>query len=377
MRGSLPRTGRVPAMPLPARRSRRRPRGDRRLSCRPPRAPPPDPRTGIVGTWARPRRRPAARTRAGPIRSRPPGSCAASTPARPAGSRPPGSSTSTATARWRSSRPFYSTFVFDATGHQLGKGHRHQGPRLRPGGRRRPRRRRGHGDRGGRRRGHGGGVRVPQPRGSACKPGWPASTRSGGQCPEARGMAAADLDGDGKVEVVVTTTNTSDTGAQVFVFNAARQALPAAGRPLPGVAALQPAPRRRERRGLQRRGQPRLRRYGENVGIGNIDDDPELEIIVTYDNHQINAFNPDGTSVLASPWFTNPRLELPRAAAGLGPVHPLGRPDGRGAPLPPAHGRVARASPGRCGCSGPPRRRRSPTSTATARTRSSASPTPR
>ena len=40
--------------------------------------------------------------------------------------------------------------------------------------------------------------------------------------------------------------------------------------------------------------------YGENVGIGNLDDDPQLEIVVTFDNHQINVFNHDGTSVLAS-----------------------------------------------------------------------------
>ena len=45
--------------------------------------------------------------------------------------------------------------------------------------------------------------------------------------------------------------------------------------------------------------------YGENVGIGNLDDDPQLEIVVTFDNHQINVFNDDGTSVLASPWYTN------------------------------------------------------------------------
>ncbi|MGH7284408.1 MAG: FG-GAP repeat domain-containing protein, partial [Polyangiaceae bacterium] len=53
------------------------------------------------------------------------------------------------------------------------------------------------------------------------KAGWAsASTSSGGQDPEARGMAAGDLDGDGKIEVAVTTTNTSTTGSQVFVFAA-------------------------------------------------------------------------------------------------------------------------------------------------------------
>ena len=54
--------------------------------------------------------------------------------------------------------------------------------------------------------------------------------------------------------------------------------------------------------------------YGENVGIGNLDDDPQLEIIITFDNHQINVFNHDGTSVLASPWYTN--RETGHAGAG-------------------------------------------------------------
>jgi hypothetical protein len=57
--------------------------------------------------------------------------------------------------------------------------------------------------------------------GFVLEPGWQsASTCSGGDCPETRGLAAADLDQDGTIEIVFTTTNTSPTGAQVFVFAA-------------------------------------------------------------------------------------------------------------------------------------------------------------
>src|SRR5262249_5771098 len=57
--------------------------------------------------------------------------------------------------------------------------------------------------------------------GFVLKPGWMgASTCSEGACPETRGRAAADLDGDGKIETVFTTTTTATHGAQVFVFNA-------------------------------------------------------------------------------------------------------------------------------------------------------------
>src|SRR6185437_1256995 len=46
--------------------------------------------------------------------------------------------------------------------------------------------------------------------GFVLKKGWAgASTNSGGDSPETRGMAAADLNGDGIVETVFTTTNTS------------------------------------------------------------------------------------------------------------------------------------------------------------------------
>jgi hypothetical protein len=138
------------------------------------------------------------------------------------------------------------------------------------------------------------------------KAGWPASTSSGGQSPEGRGMAAADLDGDGKIEVVVTTTNTSDTGAQVFVFSPDGKLYQPAGTTWPAW------PRYNTSAGIggdtdtNGMGQTGYGCYGLNVGIGNIDDDAQQEIIVTYDNHQINAFKADGTSILASSYFTNP-----------------------------------------------------------------------
>jgi len=182
--------------------------------------------------------------------------------------------------------PFYSTFVYDANGRLLGKGRASKGrvyapsvvtdlegdgtPDIVVGGT--------------------GSVAAYEFRGGSLhgKPGWPASVRSGGQTPEVRGLAAADLDHDGRVEVVATTTNTSSKGAQVFVFDAAGRLFQPGGR-------AHAWPRNRG-----------YGAYGENVGIGNIDDDPDLEVLATFDNHQINAFDLDGTSILASPWFTNP-----------------------------------------------------------------------
>jgi hypothetical protein len=138
------------------------------------------------------------------------------------------------------------------------------------------------------------------------KPGWPASVASGGQKPEVRGLAASDLDGNGTIEVVATTTNTSATGAQVFVFSAnGRLYQPAGGHSpaWPRYNRLSGAGNDKNFNGYGNHG---YGAYGLNVGIGQLDDDPELEIVVTYDNHQINLFNHDGTSVLASDYFTNP-----------------------------------------------------------------------
>jgi hypothetical protein len=151
----------------------------------------------------------------------------------------------------------------------------------------------------------GGALRV--------KPGWPASTCSGGQCPETRGMAAADLDGDGRIEVVATTTNTSDTGSQVFVFDAAG----AAFRP-GGVPGAWPRYNTRDDATFNGMGNHGYGAYGQNVGIGQLDDDPQAEIVVTFDNHQINVFNHDGTSVLAAPWYRNRANEFAGQRLGWG-----------------------------------------------------------
>ena len=233
--------------------------------------------------------------------------------------------------------PFYSTFVFDAQGRLLGKGTATKGRVYAPERRRRPRRRRrpeivvG---------GNEGTVAAYDLAAARCsvKPGWPASTCSGGQCPETRGLAAADLDGDGRVEVVATTTNTVvDRLAGVRLRREAGYGQGRAGRRGRGTTG-----RRATTPTSTASATTATARTARTSAIGNLDDDPQLEIVVTFDNHQINVFNHDGTSVLASPWFTNRESALRRPAARLGPVHPLARPGGRGAPLPPAHRRLAR-----------------------------------
>ncbi|MBW2735998.1 MAG: VCBS repeat-containing protein [Deltaproteobacteria bacterium] len=137
------------------------------------------------------------------------------------------------------------------------------------------------------------------------KSGWPQLAGREGESYEVRGLAGADLDGDGAIEIVATTTVDGD-GSQVWVFS-------------PNGALYQPAgltawrawPRYNFDSGegndadANGMGHGGYGCYGLNVGVGNMDDDDELEIIVTYDNHHINAFNHDGTSITASSWYTN------------------------------------------------------------------------
>jgi hypothetical protein len=137
------------------------------------------------------------------------------------------------------------------------------------------------------------------------KAGWPASTCDAGQCPEVRGLAGGDLNGDGTVEIVATTTQTADEGSQVFVFN------PDGTSYQPPGLSFQAWPRYNNETGpgndanVNGPGNQGYGCYGLNVGIGNLNDDAYKEIVVTFDNHQINVFHHTGISVLASPYFTN------------------------------------------------------------------------
>jgi hypothetical protein len=142
------------------------------------------------------------------------------------------------------------------------------------------------------------------------KPGWPAladSLPEDGNSPEVRGLAVGDLDGDSTFEVVVTTTETADTasgGAQVFVFDSRGELFQP-----PGTASAA-WPRYNSRSGpgndadRNGSGHSGYGCYGLNVGLGNVDDDADTEIVVTYDNHHLQVFDPDGVALEASSYFT-------------------------------------------------------------------------
>ena len=137
------------------------------------------------------------------------------------------------------------------------------------------------------------------------KAGWPASTCANDQCPENRSIAAADLDGDGNIEVVVASTQTAGEG-HIFVYSPNGELFQP-----PGIS-WQAWPRYNTDTGpggdadANCQGHHGYGCYGLNLGIGNLDDDPELEIVATFDNHQIQVFDLDGIALLADrDVFTN------------------------------------------------------------------------
>jgi len=133
------------------------------------------------------------------------------------------------------------------------------------------------------------------------KAGWPYNT-TGSLSPEVRGLAGADLDNNGTIEIIASTT---DSAIQVYVLN-------------PNGTLYQPPgltwnawPRYNTASGTGNDADPNEQGnvgygcYGLNVGVGNLDDDSELEIVITYDNHFVNVFQHTGVSMLASDYYLN------------------------------------------------------------------------
>ena len=139
------------------------------------------------------------------------------------------------------------------------------------------------------------------------KDGWPALACNSGSCDavEVRGMSAADLDDDGRIEVAVSTTETDDAGAQVFVFSPDGRLFDLPDTPWADWPRYNTNTGEGGDADANGQGHHGFGAYGLNTGIGNIDDDPDLELLVTYDNHHIQAFDPDGRALLASDYFTN------------------------------------------------------------------------
>jgi len=160
--------------------------------------------------------------------------------------------------------------------------------------------------------GNGRHVRAYEWKEQKLKPkaGWPVDTTTAGNAPEVRGLAAADLDGDGRIEIIATTTQTASTedgGKQVFVLDADGASYQPSGLDFNAWPRYNAASGPGNDADRNQVGHQGYGTFGLNVGIGNIDDDSEQEILITYDNHAIQAFNHDGTAIDASPWFTNPR----------------------------------------------------------------------
>ena len=122
---------------------------------------------------------------------------------------------------------------------------------------------------------HGGGwVSVYNGQGWF-EPGWPQQPTTN----ELRGLLVSDLDGDGKLEIIVTAAVGSAVNTWVY-----------------------------EPDGSLRPGWPQLNSsagyawgvYNANAAAGDLDGDGSGEIVVPSDVHYINAYHPDGSPIAAN-----------------------------------------------------------------------------
>jgi hypothetical protein len=122
---------------------------------------------------------------------------------------------------------------------------------------------------------HSGGYVSVYNRDGYFKSGWPKQPTTN----ELRGMAVADLDGNGDQEVLVTAAIGSAINTWVY-----------------------------EHTGVVRTGWPQLNDnngyawgvFNNNAAVGDIDGDGSVEIIVPSDVFYICAYNPDGTKIQAN-----------------------------------------------------------------------------
>jgi hypothetical protein len=138
------------------------------------------------------------------------------------------------------------------------------------------------------------------------KGGWPFDTSAGAGTPEVRSLAAADLDNSGTLEIIACNTQGATGKPQVFVLNPNGKLYQPPGiswNAWPRYNTATGTGNDADSNGMGNQG---YGCYGLNIGVGNLDDDPKLEIVVTYDNHQVNVFHHDGVSMLASPYYSNP-----------------------------------------------------------------------
>ncbi|MFN8494611.1 MAG: VCBS repeat-containing protein [Caldilineaceae bacterium] len=127
---------------------------------------------------------------------------------------------------------------------------------------------------------HGGGFVSVYDRNGYFKPGWPQHPVTG----ELRGLSVADLDNDGKLEMIVTAAMSSKTNTWVFEPN-----------------------------GSIRAGWPQLTSnngyaagiYNANAGIADLDGDGMGEIVVPSDVHYIAAYNANGVPIQANARYGN------------------------------------------------------------------------